>query len=194
MMKKLLILMLVLGLANVSSAAIHYELAATEGTGGDWSIDLRATDPGGVATHLIGTGELLLTITGDATITDVTALTYAPSQSFWDPGVGLLHQEIVAADGKSGQFGASSLQTSSTFWLIMPDIAQGNIIVTLASGDATITVAPNNVPNIFGNTLYYDGTQSVTDLQATGSSIVIPEPMTIALLGLGGLFLLRRRK
>ncbi|MHC4460268.1 MAG: PEP-CTERM sorting domain-containing protein [Planctomycetota bacterium] len=194
MMKKLLIFMLVLGLANVASAVIHYELGATDLGGGDWSIDIIPTDPGGAAgaTHLIGSGELLFTITGDAAITDVSALTYAPSQVFWDPTMGLLHQEIVAPDGKSGQFGAASVSTSSMFWMTMPDIVQGNIIVTIYSGVPIITITPNNEPNPFGNTLWYDGENANVDLQATGSSI--PEPMTIALLGLGGLFLLRRRQ
>ena len=194
MMKNLLILMLVLGLANVASAVIDYDPVATDLGGGQWSIDIRATDTVGSATHLVGSGELLLTITGDATITSVAALTYAPSQTFWDPGMGLLHQEIVAADGKSGQFGASSVSTMATFWMTVPDSPQGNIIVTLASGAATITVTPNNSPNAFGNTLWYDGSMSHVDLEATGGEIQIPEPMTIALLGLGGLFLMRRRK
>ena len=193
-MKKLLILMLVLGLANVASAVIHYVPEAEDLGGGNWAIDIIATDPGGVATHLIGTGELLLTIVGDAAITDVSALTYAPTQMFWHPDYGLIPQSIVAADGLSGQFGASSVSTMDMFWLIMPDIAQGNIIVTLASGEATVTVTPNNAPNPFGNTGYYNGAGGIKDLEATGSSVLIPEPMTIALLGLGGLFLMRRRK
>ena len=189
-MKKLLIFILVLGLANAAYAVIHYDLQATDLGGGDWSIDIIAFDVTGyVATHLIGSGELLLTITGDAAITDVSALTYAPSQPFWDPGMGLLHQEIVAADGKSGRFGASSVSTMEMFWMTMPDIVQGNIIVTVYSWPADVTIAANNTPNAFGNTLYYDGVQAVIDLAATP-----PEPTTIALLGLGGLLLLRRRQ
>ncbi|MHC4460271.1 MAG: PEP-CTERM sorting domain-containing protein [Planctomycetota bacterium] len=182
-MKKLLILMLVLGLANVTSAAIHFELMATDLGGGDYSIDIYATDPGAVATHLISSGELLLTIMGDAAI--IPSFVYS---------FGSIHQEIVAPDGKSGKFGAATDSTLPMFWLIMPDETQGNIIVTLNSSIATVTVTPNNEPNPFGNTVYYDGTQPVTDLEATGSSVVIPEPMTIALLGLGGLLLLRRRQ
>ncbi|MHC4460266.1 MAG: PEP-CTERM sorting domain-containing protein [Planctomycetota bacterium] len=195
MMKKLLIFMLVLGLANVASAVIHYELGATDLGGGDYSIDIIPTDPGGVATHLIFSGDLLVSITGDAAIIDVSALTYSDNTTdFWHPDFGLLHQEIVAADGKSGQFGANSVSTMDLFWLVIPNIVQGNIIVTLNSGIATITVTPNNQPNAFGNTMYYDGTLAVTDYQATGGSVDIPEPMTIALFGLGGLFLLRRRQ
>ncbi|MHC4461582.1 MAG: PEP-CTERM sorting domain-containing protein [Planctomycetota bacterium] len=191
-MKKLLIFMLVLGLANAASAVIHYVPEATDLGGGDWSIDITATDPGGAgATHLIGSGELLLTITGDAAITDVSALIYDPTNVFWDP-VFLITQAIVAPDGKSGQFGASSTQLASVFWMAIGNIAQGNIIVTVYSGVPIVTITPNNAGNLFGNTLWYDGTMSHVDLQSTGSSI--PEPMTIALLGLGGLFLLRRRQ
>ena len=193
MMKKLLILMLVLGLTNAASAVIDYDPIATDLGGGQWSIDIYATGPP-EATHLVGTGELLITITGDATITSVAALTYAPTQTFWDPGMGLLHQEIVAADGLSGQFGASSVSTMTMFWMTMPDSPQGNIIVTVGSGAPIVTVTPNNAPNAFGNTLWYDGSMSHVDLEATGGEVQIPEPMTIALLGLGGLFLLRRRK
>ncbi|MHC4461581.1 MAG: PEP-CTERM sorting domain-containing protein [Planctomycetota bacterium] len=185
MMKKLLIFMLVLCFAGADSARgwVTYEPIATDMGGGNWSIDIQASSA--IATHLIGSGELLLTITGDATITDVSALTYAPSQPFWHPDYGLVHQEIVAPDGKSGQFGASSVMTTMMFWMIMPDIVQGNIGITLNSGIATVTVTPT------GNTMAYP--EPWIHPPPEGGSVVIPEPMTIALLGLGGLFLLRRR-
>jgi len=172
MMKKLLIFILIFGLANSASATIHYELQATDLGGGQWSIDILATDPRGVATHLIGSGELVLTIMGNAAITDVSALTYAPSQVFWDPGMGLLHQEIVAPNGKSGLFGASSVSTMDMFWMTMPDIVQGNIIVTVYGEPAYLAIFANNTPNAFGNTLYYDGTQAVRDLEATRELIM----------------------
>ncbi|MHC4460267.1 MAG: PEP-CTERM sorting domain-containing protein [Planctomycetota bacterium] len=191
MKKKLLIFMLALCLAGADSArgGVTFEPIATDIGGGNWSIDIQSSS--NVYTHLVSSGELLLTITGDAAITDVSALTYAPSQVFWDPAMGLLHQEIVAADGKSGQFGAASVATMEIFWLVMPDIVQGNIIVTLNSGIATVTVTPSQ-PGPFGGPYASPPPEPVFD--CVGGSVVIPEPMTIALLGLGGLFLLRRRR
>jgi len=193
MMKKLLIFIFSLCLASAASAVevVTFEPIATDIGGGNWSIDIQASATS--ATHLINSPELLLTITGDAAITDVSALTYAPSQPFWHPDYGLLHQEIVAADGKSGQFGASSVSTMDMFWMVMPDIVQGNIIVTLASGIAAITLTPSP-PDPFGYPYVSPPPPLVPGIEFVGGSVVIPEPMTLALFGLGGLLLLHRRR
>ena len=198
-MKKLIVLMLVLGLANVASAVITYtptvggSNADVEAGAGDVIyLDISAT---GAADYLMATGELVLTITGDAAFTDISALTYEPDNAMWDPGVGLIVNTVLD-DAATLRVSAATVQTMSLFWMAMPGEPIGNIGVTYGgTGDATITIAPNNSPNPWGNTVYVVGASAFDDLQAAGGSImIVPEPATIALLGFGGLALLRRRR
>lgn len=200
-MKKLIVLMLVLGLANVASAVITYT-PTVGGSNADVLAnvgDLIAVDisASGAADYLLGTGELLVTISGPAQFNAdaLDNLTYDPTNTFWDPGVGLIVNSAID-NATNVRVSAASVSTMSLFWMAMPGDPIGNIIVEyLGGGIATVTIAPNNAPNAWGNTAYVIDGQAMDDLQAAGLSInIVPEPATIALLGLGGLALLRRRR
>lgn len=200
-MKKLLVLMLVLGLANVASAVITYtptvggsndDVSAVDGD--LISVDISAS---GDVDYLLGTGELLVTIEGPARLNAdaLDALGYAPTQVFWHPDYGLIVNSALD-DDLNARVSAASVSTMDMFFMTMPDNPITNIVVEyLGGGTATVTIVPNNSPNPWGNTAYKLGGVAYDDLEAAGGSInIIPEPTTIALLGLGGLALLRRRR
>ena len=199
MKKKLLVLMLVLGLVSAASATVITYQPSHNGSTADYEavagevvyIDIDATG----ADHLMSTGALLVTITGDATITDLSSLTYAPSQGTWDVTMGLITNAELD-DPQNARLRAATLMIQDMFWLLLPNSPVGNIGITYGgTGTATVTVVPNNEANTWGNTGYANGGQAGQDLDAAGGVFnIIPEPMTIALLGFGGLFLLRRRK
>ena len=200
-MKKLIVLMLVLGLANVASAVITYtptsggSNADVVANAGDLiSIDVSAS---GTADYLLGTGELLVTITGPARFNAdaLDALGYAPSQVFWHPDYGLIVNSALD-DAANARVSAASVSTMDMFFMTMPDDPITNIVVEyLGGGTATVTIVPNNSPNAWGNTAYKLDGVALDDLQAAGGALnIVPEPATIALLGLGGLALLRRRR
>ena len=72
-------------------------------------------------------------------------------------------------------------------------VATGTV---LYSFQATVNGTGQIAPEFQGGDLYYDiNNPTGTNYGLTGiGMVIIPEPMTIALLGLGGLFLVRRRK
>jgi len=164
MMKKLLILALVLGMTSAASAALSL--------GGDigGTIDIGTT---GIVTVIsddtsnwMGYIEFDPTVVG---VTGVVATTIAGQDSYVlpDPLGWTGYYEIQAAD------------MSEPFDSVQPG-AQFEISVLGGAANAVYTIS-----------LLDSDWATVLD---TGTVTVVPEPMTIALLGLGGLFLLRRRK
>ena len=162
-MKKLMILMLVLGLASVTNAALVLSLNGstdvdeiTIQTTTNFTIDVYAPSDG-VDMFWIG-------VKGPASYSGYGTL-YAPSP------------DTMALD--DGTYGAGYIRA----YLTTPTIT-GVIGVWWdlelhcdATGDVTIN-------------LYNGGGSSIIDVATIHQ---IPEPMTIALLGLGGLFLRRRK-
>ena len=163
-MKKLLTLLLVLSLASVASAG--------QSLGGATEVD----------------------ITGTAIVTLIS-----------DDGTGGNTNYIDDSDGAASSLGAVTGVAATA-------AAGGNATVTLKNGYAYLVVgADSETPNTLESgvrfnltvsgaghvkddvitvTLYGPGWVNVLDTQ---SVTVVPEPMTIALLGLGGLFLRRRK-
>lgn len=208
MMKKLLVLLLVFGITSIANAGvIDLQIASLNGVPitpvkeitigeSDWvDIDIIYT---GVAGQHLGQLSLELTLTGLATM-DMTDLTLPPgvwsTDATFSPGV----TEIVAGKQYTLTYG----EDTGTSGVVepFPGIAidhilvhcdsiepLGNIVTLVITADVLyggIGSAEFDPFGMIGMGLSYGPGVTITQ---------IPEPMTIALLGLGGLFLLRRRK
>ncbi|UCC22033.1 MAG: PEP-CTERM sorting domain-containing protein [Planctomycetota bacterium] len=164
-MKKLLVLMLVLGITSWASAA--YDINVTPLGGGDFDIDVTSDgldddgywalygDPGALLSGIaIGPDAPSLTqIWGD--VSDLSGYLPEPTGT---PSAGK-YGPVAAAQGET--------KLAGTYW-----------------------TASASVP-VEGWVYLYSFTEAGVYTQEAAK--YIPEPMTIALLGLGGLFLRRRR-
>jgi hypothetical protein len=171
MMKKFLILMLVLGMTSMASAAIS--LSA----------------PGVVAGEItMPSGDLVVTVVSD-------------DDQPWDGFIAII-------DGTYGDFGAVAMLPAAGSDATMQDYGPYSIYAHIAALGAA-SLDPDNYDvtpgSQFQTTVAFTGAALQQDLQIlllndglaeVGSIAIhgIPEPMTVALLGLGGLFMLRRRK
>jgi hypothetical protein len=176
------------------------------------ALDIHWTDVTQSGALLQGTGGLLLSIEGAGTFVDQPIDAYTKPQWFTPgyPSNGTfnvyygfhpqqstdppteLDPQLLAIEG------ATSIQLPTNYWLPSSTIVvdhilvhcegDGNVIVTLTPITWDAVIAPPNV--------LYEGTLQ-SDREAYGSEIIIyqvPEPLTVALLGLGGLALVRRRR
>jgi hypothetical protein len=168
MMKKLLILMLVLGMTSTASAALTWSTSALTMNPTDVvTVQIHgSTDlpyPGGPA--WVGNDP---SPGGVASITSISALANAGGDAeVSDP----------TATGWPGWWTINALDVTAPF-TIAPG-AQWDVVITAAAAGTYV----------IGTDSY--GSDGADDLLTI---TVVPEPMTIALLGLGGLFLMRRRK
>jgi hypothetical protein len=182
MMKKLLILMLVLGVASVANAAIQIELRDAAGTttiatGTATGVDLQlGTNYTVYVTGAVADSPATGGIYGPTwTASDWTNLGPANSTTYVDDTGDLSFCNWVAAyQGYDWQAKDSGMG---------PGVSTGDWVhvdlTALAQGSYSLGL--------------FDYAVSSATAVATISGNVIPEPMTVALLGLGGL-LLRRRK
>ena len=201
MMKKLLILTLVLGMASVSQAAsVGFQIGgATEyaATAGEViTIDLIADLP--------YSSSLMMAVEGDASVaTAVTDMGGTSTLPVGSTGVTITEGYLDNYNGVLFDY-----ITANTY----PVVTAGNVIMsfeyTVSSGwgGSDFYIAPlvagtsyEWAPGSFDTaalssaTLIPTGEDPIFNVAITGVHI-IPEPMTIVLLGLGGLFLRRRRK
>jgi hypothetical protein len=187
MMKKLLVLMMVLGMASMASAALQLSING----------DKQATD---ATIDMVPSGELILDVWTDAQI--------SAGVGEW-PGWALMCNTAQATIS-----GGVSMFTAEAGLVIIDDIVTnygmpapvghngvgGMILITgsIPNVPALATIfdlinLPCEGPGDVVVTLY--GTNDYVELIYQDSVVIhqIPEPITMALLGLGGLFLRRRK-
>jgi hypothetical protein len=213
-MKRLLVLLLVLGMASMAQAAVSLNISVDMDKDGPqlpiedpvdsqinvapsesiW-IDIHGLVPSGEYTSVIvqvnGLGELS---GGHVALTSVGNISFElMNKEETDPDVEMTWQEIA------DYFGLGSGLQNSLYMVNLTDTdgvntpfddLEGTLIDQIVfhctgEGDATITVwdwdnsdVENGIPTIYDTLVIHQ----------------VPEPMTLSLLGLGGLALLRRRR
>lgn len=226
-MKKLLALVLVLGLATVATAGDTY------GDIGFMPVGPQEVDPSDIfyidvlafsasGTDYLGinsTGFLMITIDGPASFVGNEDYTYYPDFEYRpaDPPPPPVSDEwcgynqMQLMDPQTLAVGGG-LPAGVSQYIVYGDPEETTMMFDHIGihcdgpGDIIITVIPSGDDAAGIPDMYYgcpvvmsDGTGWVLgrDLAPVGGSIVVhqtPEPMTVALLGLGGLALIRRRR
>jgi hypothetical protein len=174
-MKKLLVLMLVLGLASTANAYIELRIGGSPAPG---TLDVVAGDTAAIQVY-------------DDNTTQNGYVGYIIVESGGD---GVLNNAVVEASaGSSGDASAYSYYGwgagyTLTAMSITGDIAAGHHF-TITYDAAGLSEGDSAVISL------WDGRTTPTAYSEVGSMNIniVPEPITIALLGLGGLFLRRRK-
>ena len=157
-MKKLLVLLLVLGMTSAASAAI-----------------VSQPDSDSLAVVVSGelAGDLYLILSSDGALTGITLGADAPDLSGYSGPTSDLAGMGLFPVGFVGEYWVMASSQN-------PYPLTGTYLTAMggAVGDQV-------------NLSWFDEAGGAGDL---GTIILVPEPMTVALLGLGGLMMLRRRK
>jgi hypothetical protein len=177
MMKKLLVLMLILGLASAASATISYTLM--DGTDVQDMTDLA---PSTTYTLVLDGVRSDMPIDGGTNIG-------GPSYTVYDYSLASLTNPQVL---DTGDLDYNSWDTSLMMMLWgVQESGFGGLVV---DGDwLSWDIVTGTATGTFNVNMYDWASATTTVPVATLGMTIIPEPMTIALLGLGGLFLRRRK-
>ena len=166
-MKKLLVLMLVLGMTSAASATLC--LVQVDKTGADLTMNIGGA---GGALDGILTGDMYIVISSDGVLSNYALTAAAPDLSGYFADLG----DIGGLGAPAGFDGKAYALASSTGAYPISDA-----VMTVLGGAVGDTVALG----------WFDEGMNSGILDTI---VLVPEPMTVALLGLGSLFLLRRRK
>ena len=161
-MKKLLIFMLVLGMASAANATLTWTLSYNEGTG---TVDVSVIDHP-IASTYIG----LAVVAADGVLSSFTIGADAPGNSAF---------VITYGDAGRSEQGEIWTMIDQTTPYEYPD-------------GSWLTASFAFVGEAISAEVYLDDWTGAA-YQGHLDSITIPEPMTVLLLGLGGLFLRRRK-
>ena len=201
-MKKLLILMLVLGMVSMANAALTMRYSSQA----DGSDTITATALGSTF-YLIIAGVAMDDISTTAIIVaDVADAMYTPEGSSYADFTGSNNSLFDNGNGYAAAGNASDLGSLTTYDSYSA-YASDNYVEEVNPEDPTGPWIPITIDDpLTGDWFSYEilagdveGTAKFARLTSgwdgytTNASILIPEPMTIALLGLGGLFLRRRK-
>ena len=160
-MKKLIVFMLVLGLASTASATVSFELGSMSivtGTTKTFNIVSDTTD---ASTNYVGNAPGLADLTGMAGTANAAD-----------------YKIVESPYGYNGYWGIESYDATAATWSIQSGVHFiGTLTAFSTQGNYTLSLYASNFTTV------------IDTLPVT----IIPEPITIALLGLGGLFLRRRR-
>ncbi|MHC4069562.1 MAG: PEP-CTERM sorting domain-containing protein [Planctomycetota bacterium] len=181
-MKKLLALVLVLAMASWASAGlVTYSPSATTIQGAE-TVTVTVTASGfnldGLA-DIVLIDTLVTTLTGD---TGVFVISNLAAHSAWDFAAGT---NVTIADTDLQVTPPASVSSTGPTTLFTFDVA-------LTGGEMNgdyLTMSATGVTSVVAS----DFVTFTSNLTTASGTITVPEPMTIALLGLGGLFLRRRR-
>ena len=198
-MKKILVLFI--GLVLAANAFATADLNFSLQVGGEDEItlepsdtvylDVYVTDISAQGMAFSNTGEVTITITGNASFIQNDDFTYG--NAFW-PDFGTVNHQYVSSKVLRIQAGYVSGTQTTMLDMALDGIALDHIGVHCDGiGDVTISVATGGA---WGNPQYWLGGTLYSDSDDTATGMTIhqtPEPMTIALLGLGGLFLRKRK-
>jgi len=184
-MKKLLVLVLVFAMASWANAAI-VSFSAADGLPGDTIGITVSSDE-----QVVGVMLALITDNGFGGIANPGA---------WDA---LFKNADAGYNGAAFDYGQGDLIGATGS--VDPSLLATGILYTYsydipsdAAFGSTITFTVGDIPGVgYLSYIKYMAEGATTQMSMAGmefAATVIPEPMTIALLGLGSLFLLRRRK
>ena len=166
-MKKLLVLILVLVMTSAASATLT--LVQQDLTGADLTVNIGG--PGGLLDGIL-TGDMYVVISSDGMLSGYALTASAPDAS-----------GFFSDTATIGGLGAPAGFTGEAW-------ALAALQSTYPVSDAVMTVVGENI----GDTVAIGWFDESMNAGIIETIVLVPEPMTIALLGLGSLLMLRRRK
>jgi hypothetical protein len=166
-MKKLLVLLMVLGLATTAQAALSLNLSATTvGIGGSVTLDVVSDD------SQQWTGWFVL----------------SEDTYYWTNPLAANYSGSWAIDASAGDSGSATVM--SGYPAVYTLQAAGTTTPAYAGTQFSIDITGVQLGTIY---LALESTIDYSPIAPGLTLEVVPEPMTIALFGLGGLFLRRRK-